>query len=300
LPDRPGIGGGGNRPSFPDRPNIGGGDNNNIINRPNRPIGRPIRPPDRPIYINNRTININNIRPGSRPWYDYHFHHWHRGYWSWWRPAGWFVGGVGAGWLLAPSQPIIVYSNPFYDKSVTVFNYSQALPPPPADPVNDAESLDAAESAVEIFEQAREAFGKGDFKDALALVDKAIKALPTDATLHEFRALSLFALKDYRQAAASLYAVLAAGPGWDWETMKYLYPDVSTYTEQLRALESYQKANPKSAEASFVLAYHYLVLGHVDAAIKQMENVVKLLPESQLSTELLAALKGESSRPSPG
>jgi tetratricopeptide (TPR) repeat protein len=185
---------------------------------------------------------------------------------------------------------------------VTVFNYSQPLPPSPADIVDDAEAIQAADSAIEVFDRAREAFYAGDYKEALALVDNAIHVLPTDATLHEFRALCLFALKDYKQAAATLYAVLAAGPGWDWETMHSLYADVETYTEQLRALEAFQKANPKSAEASFVLAYHYLVLGHLDAAIKHLENVVVLLPESELSRELLTALKEESnqSAPSPG
>jgi tetratricopeptide (TPR) repeat protein len=257
------------------------------INRPDWPS----RPPDQTININNRPININTIRIGSRPWFDYHFHPWHRGYWGWWRPPGWFVGGVAAGWMLAPVQPIFVYSNPFFDKSVTVIDYSQPLSPPASDWANDAEALNSAESAIAFFDQAREAFWKGAHTDALALVDKAIKALPSDATLHEFRALTLFAMKDFRQAAASLYAVLAAGPGWDWETMKYLYSDVETYTKQLRALENYQRANPKSAEASFVLAYHYLVLGHINEAIEELENVVKLLPESQLSAELLAALK---------
>src|SRR5262249_6724868 len=102
--------------------------------------------------------------------------------------------------------------------------------------------------------------------------------------------------------AETLYAVLAAGPGWDWETMHALYGDVATYTEQLRALETYQRANPTSPEASFVLAYHYLVQGHLDAAIRQLENVVKLLPQSQLASELLIALKAEVRQhaPSPG
>jgi predicted Zn-dependent protease len=96
--------------------------------------------------------------------------------------------------------------------------------------------------------------------------------------------------------------VLAAGPGWDWQTMHALYADVATYTEQLRALEAYQRANPQSPEASFVLAYHYLVLGHLDAAIRKVENVVKLLPQSQLSSELLTALRAEANQhaPSPG
>jgi hypothetical protein len=315
LPERPGIGGGNrppiigdgnrpNRPTLPERPGIGGrppiiGDGNGIINRPNRPINRPIRPPDRPIFINNRPININTIRPGSRPWYDYHYHPWHRGYWGWWRPAGWFLGGAAAGWMLAPGQPTYVFSNPFYDQSTTVFNYSLPLPPPPADPVSDVQSIDTAESAIEIFDRAREAFKTGAFQQALALVDQAIQELPTDATLHEFRALCLFALKDYKQAAATLYAVLAAGPGWDWETMNSHYPDVATYTQQLRALEAFQKANPNSADASFVLAYHYLVLGHLEPAVKQLENVVRILPTSQMSAQLLASLQAEVHRPAP-
>ena len=39
-----------------------------------------------------------------------------------------------------------------------------------------------------------------------------------------------------------LYVVLTAGPGWDWATMVGLYPDVDTYTRQLRALEAAIKA----------------------------------------------------------
>jgi tetratricopeptide (TPR) repeat protein len=204
--------------------------------------------------------------------------------------------------MLAPRSPTFVFSNPFFNQSTVVFDYSVPLPPPTVDAGNDPQMLDAAEVAVETFDRAREAFARGDPRAALALVDSAIKELPTDATLHEFRALCLFALKEYRRAAETLYAVLAAGPGWDWNTMHSLYPDATAYTEQLRALEAYQRANPKSPEASFVLAYHYLVLGHLNAAARQFENVVTLLPGSQLSAELLAALKGEVNQhaPSPG
>ena len=240
------------------------------------------------------------IRPGTRPWYDYHFHHWHRGYWNWWRPRNWFIGGVATGWMLGPRPATFVFNNPFYDQSsVTVINYSQPLPAPPEDAASEPEAMDTADAAIAIFDQAREAFKNGDFKEALALVDKSIEQLPTDATLHEFRALCLFAIKEYKQAAATLYAMLAAGPGWDWDTMRSLYPDVATYTEKLRALEAYQRANPKSPEANFVLGYHYLVMGHLDVAIKKFENVVKLLPDSELSAELLNALKVESNRPMP-
>jgi tetratricopeptide (TPR) repeat protein len=201
--------------------------------------------------------------------------------------------------MLAPGGPSFVFSNPFFTQPTVAFDYSRPLPPPPEDPVNDLRSLDIADAAIETFDQARAAFERGDPREALALVDSAIKELPTDATLHEFRALCRFALKDYRHAAETLYTVLAAGPGWDWETMHSLYGDVATYTDQLRALEAYQRANPKSPEASFVLAYHYLVLGHLDSAIRQLENVAKLLPESQLTSELLASLKADANEQAP-
>ena len=61
--------------------------------------------------------------------------------------------------------------------------------------------------------------------------------MPTDAVLHEFRALVLFAMGDYRQSAAVVHSVLAVGPGWDWTTMSSLYPDPNRYTQQLAALE---------------------------------------------------------------
>ena len=64
--------------------------------------------------------------------------------------------------------------------------------------------------------------------------------MPNDTVLHEFRGLVLFALGRYKEAAAADYAVLSAGPGWDWTTLSGLYPNVEVYTEQLRALEQYQ------------------------------------------------------------
>ena len=70
-------------------------------------------------------------------------------------------------------------------------------------------------------------------------MDQAIALVPNDTVLHEFRGLTLFALGRYKEAAAAEYAVLSAGPGWDWTTLSGLYPNVDVYTEQLRALEQY-------------------------------------------------------------
>jgi hypothetical protein len=81
----------------------------------------------------------------------------------------------------------------------------------------------------------------------------------------------LFKQKKYKEAAAADYAVLSAGPPWNWDTMRDLYPDVNVYTAQLRGLEDYIKQNPQSADAMFLASYHYLVGGHADTARKGFE-----------------------------
>ena len=144
-----------------------------------------------------------------------------------------------------------------------------------------------ADQAAQLLDAARDAFAQGDYAAALTQCDKAIAKTPSDTVPHEFRALALFALHRYTEAAASLYAVLSIGPGWDWTTMSSLYPDANVYTEQLRALEKYVGANPNSADARFVLAYQYLTCGHTDAAAAQFKAIVRLNPKDQLSAQIL-------------
>src|SRR5262249_586529 len=118
--------------------------------------------------------------------------------------------------------------------------------------------------AERYFDTARELFKQGDYRGSQENVERALVALPSDTGLHEFRALMLFAQGKYQDAAATLYAVLAAGPGWDWATMSELYPDTEAYTGQLRDLERYSRDHTRAADGHFLLAYHYLVLGYQD------------------------------------
>jgi tetratricopeptide (TPR) repeat protein len=219
--------------------------------------------------------------------------------------------------MMGPSAPF-VFNNPFVvtnptpivvNNTTTIiqrpFDYSQPLPVPvaPAETDEDTEELPpdpAVEQAIAIFDQGRAAFQRGDYATALARVDDAIRQLPSDATLHEFRALTLFAMKKYPEAAETIYAVLAAGPGWNWDTVHDLYADPNEYTAQLRALEDYVRRNPNVAAARFLLAYHYLVINAVDRAILELEQVTRLHPDDQLSAELLNALRQTVAAPAPG
>ena len=89
------------------------------------------------------------------------------------------------------------------------------------------------------------------------------------------------------------------GPGWDWTTLSLGCISVSTPIQSsFVRLEEFVKANPSSADGRFVLAYHYLTCGSTEAARKQYEEVVKLMPNDQLSAQLLKLVGGDPTEPS--
>ncbi|HMF35508.1 MAG TPA: hypothetical protein VKF17_02670 [Isosphaeraceae bacterium] len=172
--------------------------------------------------------------------------------------------------------------------------------PPPFDysqPISTTAAAPAAAKATAGFDQARDAFKQGNYTLAVQLGEQALGQMPNDPNIHQFVALGLFAQGQYDQAAAPLYAVLTIGPGWNWTTLIGAYAEADAYTQQIRALEAYVKANPQSAPAHFVLGYHYLTQGHNDAAAKQFEHAAGLQPSDKLSAQLAAQLQPPSNQP---
>ena len=198
----------------------------------------------------------------------------------------------------AVAQPIVIEQTVVGGEPQTVtvpaytYDYSQPIDTQSAPPPEEV-----ANPAVAKFDSARAAFGTGDYAGALQLTDEALKVLQNDATLHEFRALVLFAVGKYDLAAGPLYAVLSVGPGWDWTTMAGLYPNIDVYTSQLRKLEAFVTANPTSTAGRFVLAYHYLTQGHTDAAVSQLKEVVALAPQDTLSAQLVKQFSPPAAAP---
>jgi tetratricopeptide (TPR) repeat protein len=187
------------------------------------------------------------------------------------------------------------YANPYYNPTTIViqqplvYDYSQPLSSTSTAPAQPA--IDQASSA---FDQARSAFKSGNYASALDLTDQALRLVPSDPSLHEFRSLILFAMQRYEDAAVPLYTVLAAGPGWDWPSLVGLYPNVDVYTSQLRALEDSIRSGHGTAATRFLLAYHYLVQGHVEAAIAQLKDVTRMQPSDKVSAMLLRMLQSPS------
>lgn len=248
--------------------------------------------------------------------------YWNSGLGNYWgdpgyaSPIGWGLGAWALGSCMYDSG-YATYSNPYYvdgGDSAAWYDYSQPITvihQQPATVEVSAASADetvaaanpAPAPATEVQEGtahmdlARTAFQQEEYAEASREIDLAIKALPQDAVLHEFRALIFFATKDYKRAAATLYAVLSAGPGWDWTTLSGMYANTATYSNQLRELEEYVESNPKSADARFVLAYHFLTCGHTEEARQQYESILKLQPNDQLSKQLLTLVGGTPEAP---
>jgi tetratricopeptide (TPR) repeat protein len=238
----------------------------------------------------------------NRPWWRYH-RAWYYGAWYNWPayPAFW-ANLPGAYWL-SPwwTGTTFVYDNPYYvyllypSENPYVMtlprglDYSTPLLMPTESQADrtDANSLGAALASMD---RARADFMAGNYADATNATDRAVTLLPGDRSMQEFRALTLFARGEYDEAASAIYAVLSAGPGWNWETMIGLYPNVQNYTAHLRMLESHVRAYPTEARGHFLLGYHYLVMNDLSAAVNELRKAAKLSPRDKVSPAIVEAL----------
>jgi len=244
--------------------------------------------------------------PGWMPAYGALHDNWCHGSWNGYSGnSNWqsFGAGAATGWLTSwafGSRPnswgYSSYSNP-YDTSAAQTNYSSVqtvvAPYNYSQPINTEAPPPAQETiapATATLDQARQAFMDSQYDQALTLANQVVASLPNDPTVHQFRALALFALARYDEASQTLYPVLSVGPGWDWTTVSGLYPSEEPYKQQLTALENYVQSHPDMASPRFLLAYHYLTIGSSDAAADQLRQVVKLKPTDGLSRQMLALL----------
>jgi len=190
-----------------------------------------------------------------------------------------------------PSNTTVIVNN---DPNQSTTATTPATPTQPGTPPGTGDAGSAATGpnaeATAAYNAAADAFKAGDYNGALKGVETALSKLPADTTLHQFRALCLFALGKYPEAAGTLYAVLSVEPGWDWTSLSSYYPSVSVYTDHLRKLEAYVKANPTATDGHFVLGYHYLCAGHSDAALKQLKIVTEQQPQDQVAAALVRML----------
>ena len=188
------------------------------------------------------------------------------------------------------------YRNPYPVQSVAVVNYQEPITVVAAKtaPKADDETARITQKSESLIAESQAAFKQGNYLVALESANKAIAEAPGDGALHEYRALILFALGKFSEAAGVLNPVLAGGPGWDWSTMIALYNSQETYLSQLDALKNYSKGKPNAADARFLLGYHHMVCGHLEEAAEEFEAAAKLQPADSVSAQLRDLTKASS------
>ena len=220
--------------------------------------------------------------------------------------SGWGLCGWGLGNLLYDSG-YLSYCNPYFAAPVPIAGGDQVGYTEPLASVavrttpNDGDVSKMTGESESWVGQSQAAFKQRDYLRALELADKAVAAAPGDGALHEYRALVLFALGNYAEAAGVLNPVLAGGPGWNWTTMIALYDSRRTYASQLESLEGYAKAKPRAADIHFLLGYHYMVGGKIAMANGEFALAAKLQPADTVSAQLRdltnASINGGGDKP---
>lgn len=217
-----------------------------------------------------------------------------------WGAVGWGLGTWTSSWGYGAA-----YANPYYNNAlVTPYDYSQPVALYDYSSVNNYYEGGEGDPPSDVEQQAQTSFDKGlaEFYDggystALKLFDKALAELPGDPVVHEVRALALFAVGKYDEAAAALNSLLSSAPGMDWTTMSSLYGHPDHYSNQLRKLENYCRDHATDAASHFVLAYHYLVLGEKDDAAEELQVVVASQPQDVTAKRMLDALAPSKAAP---
>jgi hypothetical protein len=228
--------------------------------------------------------------------------------WGWGNPF-WFSywGGYPFGWggywadyycpygpVYATGYPLAAYSYSYADDGQYAANYA----PDPAVAADVPQSAGDGEATgnegLQYYNEARAAFTRGDYRNALRLAVHAGVESPQNAKVHELTSLALFASGEYRGAATEAHAALALGLPSDWSNLFAYYNDADKYTEQLRKLEKTVSDAPKSAPGHFLLGYHYLMTGAKDEAKEHFAQAAKLTPNDKLAQHILKELESGS------
>ena len=143
--------------------------------------------------------------------------------------------------------------------------------------------------------QAEQAFREHRYEDAARNVDHAIVEDGQNGKLYLFASQVLFALGDYQASAAALQQGAGLLDRSEWGFIVQNYTRIyrgDDYVTQMARLVDFIDENPDTAFAHFLRGYHYVYLGHTDAARKQLTKAVELEPRDQLAAELLKSVGG--------
>jgi tetratricopeptide (TPR) repeat protein len=152
---------------------------------------------------------------------------------------------------------------------------------------NEATAADAN------FEQAVQAFGTGQYEEAILKFRVAMILDPDDMILPFAYSQALFANSDHEASVAVLRTILNQMPrDEDKETVFYprgLYEDETLLNAQIDGLLAAIVAKPTDPDLNLLYAYHMLGTGQLDKAVNPLA-IAAQDPANQTSVEILTNL----------
>ncbi len=150
--------------------------------------------------------------------------------------------------------------------------------------------------ALELTYEAQAAFAEQNYPLATETMDRVLKITPDSASAYQFRALTHFAQSNYDEAAADVYETLLRGTLWNWKTVYPLYGNQYTYTNQYRLLSRAANEDQGSMSKHFLLAYHHLMLGHLEHGETELQKVLTIQPNEPVTQQLLVVVRNLKSQ----
>ena len=192
------------------------------------------------------------------------------------------------------------YNAPYYNRyTLPYVERYGAVDSPPAAPTTSTNGavIPAAGKAAEFQLQAERAFRERRYEDAARLSSHAIVEDSRNGKLHLFAAQALFALGDFRSAAAAIQQAASLLDRSEWgfvvENYEKFYGGGDYVTQTARLVE-FIKENPDASYARFLLGHHYKFLGYNEAARVLLAKAVELESRDRLAAELLTMAGGKA------
>ncbi len=144
-------------------------------------------------------------------------------------------------------------------------------------------------------QQAEAAFRSGDFGGAARLANHALVEMPSDGKLILFTAQTLFAVGDYRSAAAAIHHATALLDESQWgyvvENYRTFYRG-SDFVDQMSRLNTFIEKTPDASYAYFVRGYQHGFLGHQESALRDLNKALELEKRDRLASQLIVRFGG--------
>src|SRR5262249_5603017 len=226
---------------------------------------------------------------GADPYYGYGGYASADPYANWGYGTGYDVNGVGLGSYGAAGTVIVPDG------------YVDAVPPittpivpttvPSTDPLaGPAVANDTAAAPTGFVEKGEAAFKRGDYANAIREWQHALIDNQQDPLVTMLLGQALFASGKYDEAAGATQTAMRLLPKEEWGTVvnkhQELYGNGQDYANQLRALENSVADKPNDPGRRFLLGFQYSYLGYPQQGIDQLNQVLKLAPEDELSKVL--------------